>query len=1052
MDKNSEALDLVYETLVSKRARSLPFAELEPLFSKFITLAVSLRRGKYVKDGLHQYKKLALGVSSVDGVSSLIRNVDLLLALSEDAVAKAQQQAEEVQVEDLEQETPHDLLLAMVNSEEARDRTDREVVTPWLKLLWENYRSVLDVLRNHSQLEVAYANVASQAFRFCLKFNRKVEFRRLAELIRTHLQYAATQSKHYHATLAAAKAEAIQISGTKDVSWEQIEGHIPANAPSFPVDLSDPRTLQRFLDTRFEQLSVAVELELWQEAFRSVEDVHSLFSVTHRGCPISSIAAYYKTLAQVFAVSNNFLFHAAVWFRYFSLLSSHKTPPQADLRNVASLCILSVLCIPSVNANQPVTAKERRWMALINLQRCPTRQSLLEAVMEKNVLEHAAPELRSLFTLLVQNFQPLTLKRDLESLTPALVAIPEFKNYSVQLAEVLAASVFEDLALSYSELRLDFVLNLASLPSPFNLSNFCLERLLVKGSVNRYRVRINHANRTVRFVDSLATPLPKSAGSAVRSQLFDLENCFLQLPSNAMSQKDIWANRQPRINAPPFISSNVADFGDDVFDVENQMFNERRQQELELVTKLKATKQAEEEAKKRHERQEAERQKAEEAERQEAEQRRLEAEQQQRDIAMSRRQDKLELAKKINAMGFVQVDLSTIDDMDIDQLEKMQIDQFNKEARDLSARGEAVARRYDHLERALRAEEAKHWIKDAETQASRDKLNYERHAAALKARTKATHDLLQSSIARMARVKPFYEDYLTGLKTEHDAAVAEKKKQNAALLESAKQKRIAEVEERRIKDEELRKQREIEEAEAAKLEEERKAKEAIRAAEVAERRRKAQEAREEFLRTRSAASPSPSLAPATGSPALAAAQAAPAAAAATSGAASPFGKARPVSAAAAKPAGAYRPPVSRGPAAGASTGASTGAASPFGSARPVPTQSAAPASSSPFGNAKPGAPASSSPFGNAKPGAPASSSPFGNAKAGAPATGASRASPKPSIPTATPVAKPAPRADPFGKAKPVAQPATPAAAPAAAEAPAADRPKKFVPAHRRAQK
>ena len=90
MDKSTEALDSLYETLVSKRARSLSLPQLETLFTKFIQLSVELRRGKFIKDGLHQYKKLALA-SGPEGVQSLVRCIDHLLAISEEAVAKAQQ-------------------------------------------------------------------------------------------------------------------------------------------------------------------------------------------------------------------------------------------------------------------------------------------------------------------------------------------------------------------------------------------------------------------------------------------------------------------------------------------------------------------------------------------------------------------------------------------------------------------------------------------------------------------------------------------------------------------------------------------------------------------------------------------------------------------------------------------------------------------------------------------------------------------------------------------------------------------------------------------------
>jgi translation initiation factor 3 subunit A len=82
------------------------------------------------------------------------------IELAEQKVQEAQTKADQVQsslesaapntqlnVEDLEAtETPETILLATVSGEQSKDRTDRAIVTPWLKFLWETYRTVLEIL------------------------------------------------------------------------------------------------------------------------------------------------------------------------------------------------------------------------------------------------------------------------------------------------------------------------------------------------------------------------------------------------------------------------------------------------------------------------------------------------------------------------------------------------------------------------------------------------------------------------------------------------------------------------------------------------------------------------------------------------------------------------------------------------------------------------------------------------------------------------------------------------------------------------------------------
>ena len=73
------------------------------------------------------------------------------------------------------------------------------------------------------------------------------------------------------------------------------------------------------LATRFVQLDATIKLELWQEAFRTVEDIHVLMTASTRPLPPAMMASYYASLAKIFWVSESYLCHAAACLKLFAI-------------------------------------------------------------------------------------------------------------------------------------------------------------------------------------------------------------------------------------------------------------------------------------------------------------------------------------------------------------------------------------------------------------------------------------------------------------------------------------------------------------------------------------------------------------------------------------------------------------------------------------------------------------------------------------------------------------------------------------------------------------
>ncbi|CAM6120590.1 unnamed protein product [Calypogeia fissa] len=410
------ALQALHDLITSKRYRTWQ-KTLERIMFKYVELCVDMKKGRFAKDGLIQYRIVCQQVN----VGSLEEVIKYFLKLSSERAEQAQAQALEVtlDIEDLEAEKrPEDLMLSYVSGEKGKERSDRELVTPWFKFLWETYRTVLEILRNNSKLESLYAMTAHRAFQFCLQYKRTTEFRRLCEILRNHLT---------------------NLNKYRD----------QRDRP----DLSQPESLQLYLETRFEQLKVATELELWQEAFRSIEDIHGLMSMVKKSPKPQMMAIYYAKLTKIFWVSESHLFHAYAWYKLYNLQKSYnKNLTQKDLQLMASSVLLATLSVTPYDRKHgahhfELEMEKDRNVRMANLlgftldpkrdaREVLSRGALLSELVTKGVMTYVPPDVKDLFNLLENEFHPLDLAAKAQPLLGRLSKLSDKLSSASPVPEV----------------------------------------------------------------------------------------------------------------------------------------------------------------------------------------------------------------------------------------------------------------------------------------------------------------------------------------------------------------------------------------------------------------------------------------------------------------------------------------------------------------------------------------------------------------------------------------------------------------------------------------
>ncbi|BGP12923.1 hypothetical protein JCM10213_004342 [Rhodosporidiobolus nylandii] len=844
------ALSSISEVFSSKRFRSTPLSVLEPIMLKFLDLCVELRKGRTAKDGLILYKNVAQNTSVASVEVTIQKLLELSRAKLSDALAKVdaaegpEKKGEEdgaVDVEDLEAtETPESILLSAVSEEGNRDRAYRTLVTPWLRFLWESYRTALDILRNNARLEVLYQTVCHEAFQFCLQHQRKTEFRRLCETLRSHL---ASSQKYTH------------------------QAH--------SINLNEPDTLQRHLDTRFQQLNTAVELELWQEAFRTAEDIHTLVGMSKRAPKASMMASFYDKMAKVFAVGNNFLFHAAAYGKLYGLhaqrvaLSNVAEGTDAELEKLASLVLLSALAVPlgsGVETGKRADGEEGeskgrlgRLAALIGLAGAPTRAGLITDALNRHVLKRVSPELRSLYNILEVDFHPLSITSKIEPILAQLEQNPDTARYVAPLKDVVLARLFQQLAQVYASLKIERVVKLASFAADGekDATRRRVERYVTeacrRGDVD---VTIDHASGSIKFdedlfgdeagpiastsagYDSVKTLQP-SASTLLRTHLARLAQTLhstlneVAAPGSSTSPAAVAASA--RQSAFANLEAQVADERDTLI-ARTQIIKRRK----ELTDEQSARREKEE----AHARALRAQQKAEEdARRQKEELKKRELDRIKRDMEKVKADEAKKMAEKLKEAG-LKVKDDTLEGKTAGELVQLQVQHLEKEKKSTAQKLASTYKRMDHLERALRKEEIPLIAQDYERQQARDRAAFDAAQVHRAESARNAHAQGLAIKAALQRILPDYRAYREKREKDSRAAFEREQQQAKEALEEAKAERrrqvLEQMEQERlaaIEREKEEAERRAREEEQARLDEERRAREEEERARIEERRR-----------------------------------------------------------------------------------------------------------------------------------------------------------------------------------------------------------------------
>eukprot|EP01124_Arcella_intermedia_P036218 TRINITY_DN944_c0_g1_i1.p1 TRINITY_DN944_c0_g1~~TRINITY_DN944_c0_g1_i1.p1 ORF type:complete len:1599 (-),score=476.58 TRINITY_DN944_c0_g1_i1:2-4798(-) len=795
--------------------------QLELLMIKLITLGVELGNKVRVKDAFHHYKN---SCNNPQLLEIVLRH---FITTAEQAEKQAREDA--LAKPDVSAENAAKLLKAVTGDD--IQSAEKELAMPSIRFLWETYRTVLDVLRNDRK--GLYMETCKKAFEFCRSLKTTTQFKRLCDVLRVHLQMTP---KSYAESLESA-----------------------------------PYQLEIF----FDQLHTAVALELWQEAYKAVEDIkNNIFSLS-LPVPNQVFADYYLQCSKLFWVSKNYFFHAEALLRYSEYVREAedgndiesplvKDPkPRLVLsaeekKDLYSRLLLAALSIPPNTKPEdefPIQynfqrEREAMFASLLQYEGPCTRAYILEELLENDILSKVHPEVSALYHILEGKFKLFQFGKSVQQSSQWLSSNEALKQYQSSIMEIAFLKLLSQISAIYT------TLSISQLTSIFPLMGYTeMERRIMDGIVSgSLECRIDHRQGVLKFqTKSLESEQYRTKLTAIAK---NLKKCVEAINPNLKAEL---AEKKKAVYTE--IAKGIAE--------EHKAVQQRKAliekvKELREAAQARASRLAEEARRKEHEKQmrlENERIAQAKAQQMKTKQQ-MEAEEKRRKEAEALAKQIAEIAKATGKD--IKIDPAVDKEEDV---VKNSVKQVLKQRKKKEETLVSLASKIDHLVRAerelevpllkareqeLSKQEDLFWDEQREKFLQHDKQVFEEKLEVKKRLEKLTE-------ARMIFQKQFEEkrreDYEQKKKEQDKKKEEWREKKNkekhhveARKQETAKreeEKKRREEEEERKRKEEERKRREEEEEERKRKEERKRREEEERAREDAKRKEEEERRKEE---------------------------------------------------------------------------------------------------------------------------------------------------------------------------------------------------------------